>query len=281
MIFRNSQGLLPIVFSSFLFGFAAIFIKIATATVSASEILLFRALIGLAFIISLAAVHKASLKHKNNPLLFLRGLTGGIAVFLHFTAISKIPLSSAAILANSYPLFATFFSFILYREKPRWDTITALLIAFFGAFIILDPNLSKIDIWHATALLSGALAGLSITEIHELRKTDGSWSIVFSFLLGCLFFSLPLSFINFHIPNIYEWGLLLLIGILTTIGQGYFTSSFKHVSVSEGSTLALTDTAFTIFFSVLILKETLAKNFILGAFLVFGGSIYLIARRRK
>lgn len=281
MIFRNShsQGLSSIVFSSLLFGFTAIFIKMATATVSASEVLLFRALIGLAFILALVAMHKASLWHKNNTLLFLRGITGGVAVFLYFIAIAKIPLSSAAILANSYPLFATFFSFVLYREKPRWDAVAALLAAFAGTFIILDPNLSRIDIWHLSALISGALAGLSLTEIHELRKTDGSWAIVLSFLLGCLLFSIPFSFLDFHMPNAREWGLLLLIGIISTIGQGYFTSSFKHVSVSEGSTLALTDTGFTIFFSVLILQETLTKNFIIGALLVFGGSIYLIARK--
>lgn len=281
MIFRNSQGLLSIVFSSFLFGFTAILIKIATSTVSAAEVLLFRALIGLILILALVALHKAALWHKNNKLLFLRGLTGGVAVFLYFIAIAKIPISSAAILANSYPLFATLFSFILYREKPRWDTIVALLVAFVGTFIILDPNLNTIDIWHVAALISGALAGLSLTEIHELRKTDGSWTIVFSFLLGCLLFAIPFSFLDFHFPTTCEWGYLLLIGILSTIGQGYYTRSFKHVSVSDGSTLALTDTAFTIFFSVLILNESLTSNFMIGAFLVFGGSIYLIARGQK
>ncbi len=278
MLFRNSQGLFSIIFSSFLFGFTAVFIKIATATVPAAEVLFFRALIGLLFIASLVVLHKAVLKHNNNKLLLMRGITGGLAVLLYFVAIAKIPLSSAAILANSYPLFATFFSFAFCREKPRLDTLVALLVAFVGTFIILDPNFSKIDIWHAAALLSGVLAGLSVTEIHELRKTDGSWAIVVSFLLGCLLVSFPLTVANPHLPSMGEWGLLLLIGILTTIGQGYFTRSFKHVSVSEGSTLALTDSAFTIFFSVLILKETLASNFIVGAFLVFGGSIYLVAR---
>ena len=281
MIFRNSQGSLSIIFSSLLFGFTAVFVKIATTTISPAEVLLFRALIGLIFIIMLVTFHKTTLTHKNNKLLFLRGLTGGGAVFLYFIAISKIQLSSAVILANSYPLFATFFLLMLYREKPRWDTIIALLIAFTGTFIILDPNFSNMDIWHLAGLLSGVLAGLSITEIHELRKTDGSWAIVFAFLLGCIFFSLPFSVSTFHMPSLFEWGLLFLIGILTTIGQGYFTSSFKSVSVSEGSTLALTDTAFTIFFSVLILHETLTRNFIVGAFLVFSGSIYLIVRGQK
>jgi drug/metabolite transporter (DMT)-like permease len=129
------------------------------------------------------------------------------------------------------------------------------------------------------ALLSGGLSGLSITQIHKLRRTDNSWAIVFAFLLGCLFFSVPFSMIDFHAPNACEWGLLLLIGLLSTIGQGYFTRSFKQVSVSEGSTLALTDTAFTIFFSILILKEALTSNFIFGALLVFGGSVYLVARK--
>jgi drug/metabolite transporter (DMT)-like permease len=281
MIFRNSDGLLSIVFSSFLFGLTAIFIKMATATVSASEVLLFRALFGLLFIVGLVAVHKTTLWHKNNHLLFFRGVTGGIAVLLYFIAIAKIPISSAAILANSYPLFATLFSFLLYRERPRLDTVIALLVAFTGTFIILDPSCAKVDLWHLSALVSGILAGLSLTQIHELRKTDGSWAIVFSFLLGCLAFSAPLSLANFYIPNAYEWGLLIIIGLLSTVGQGYYTSSFKHVSVSDGSTLALTDTAFTIFFSVLLLKETLTNNFVVGALLVFGGSIYLIARGQK
>jgi drug/metabolite transporter (DMT)-like permease len=230
-------------------------------------------------LILLVAFHKTSLTHKNPKMLVWRGLTGGSAVLLYFFAIANIPLSAAATLANSYPLFATFFSLVLFKEKPQLATIIALLVAFFGTFIILDPDFSQIEIGHLAALLSAGLAGISITAIHELRKTDGSWAIVLAFLLGCLLCSIPFSVTNFHLPNLYEWGLLLLIGILTTIGQGYFTRGFKHVSVSEGSTLALADTAFTIFFSVLLLGEVLTSRFIIGAFLVFGGSIYLIAAK--
>jgi drug/metabolite transporter (DMT)-like permease len=51
MLFRNVKGLPSIALSSFFFGFSAIFIKLAAASVSAAEILMFRALIGLAFII--------------------------------------------------------------------------------------------------------------------------------------------------------------------------------------------------------------------------------------
>ena len=211
-------------------------------------------------------------------MLAVRGLFGGLAVFLYFTAISRIPLSSATMLANCYPFFAVLFSAVLIKERPTFGSIMTLLVAFSGMFLILDPHFEKLDIGYVLALTSAVFGGVAVTSIRELRKTDSSWVIVFAQLLGaalvCFF---PLT-AGLRIPSVREWELLILIGVVGTAGQLTFTHPFKYISAFEGSVVALSTSVFAILFSVLFLEEIMTYQFILGALLIFGSSLYLIAR---
>jgi drug/metabolite transporter (DMT)-like permease len=275
---QNAQGLISILLASFLFGFMAFLVKILSGTIPAAEILFVRAFVGiLLFLFILFFGHK-TFRINNRNMLVVRGLFGGVAVFLYFTAISRIPLSSATMLSNCYPFFAILFSAVLIKERPTFGSIMALLIAFGGMFLILDPHFEKLDIGYVLALTSALFGGVAVTSIRELRKTDSSWVIVFAQLLGAALFCLfPLS-AGLRIPNIREWELLILIGVVGTAGQLTFTRPFKYVSASEGSVVALSTSVFVILFSVIFLKETLGSQFIFGSFMILGSSFYLIAR---
>ncbi len=278
---QNTQGLISILIASFLFGFMAFLVKVLSASLPAAEILFFRSTIGILFILFVIFYGFKAFRVNNRHLLFVRGLFGGMAAFLFFCAISRIPLSSAVLLSNSYPLFATLFSAILIKEKPNFDSILALFMAFCGLFLVLDPRFGKLDIGYLMALASGIFGGVAVTSIRELRKTDSSWVIVFSLLLGSAVFCVPGVAVDFRFPAFSEWGQLFLICAVGIAAQLNFTRPFKYIKASEGSIVALATSAFAITFSILFLDEVLTSQFILGALFVFGSSLYLIAREES
>jgi drug/metabolite transporter (DMT)-like permease len=276
---QTVQAQTTTLFSSLLFALMAFCVKILSESVPPAEILFFRALFSLVVIgAALVFVYKGRIRIHNINMLVVRGLFGGVAVLLYFTAISRIPLSSAAMLANSYPLFAILYSAILIKEKPNMDSLLIMLLAFIGMFLILEPRFGKIDVGYFLAMAAAVIGGVAVTSIRELRKTDSSWMIALSQMVGAAMFSLVLLPAGFRLPNLTEWGLLLLVGILGTGAQLFFARPFRFIATAEGSMVAPVYTALTVILSVVFLGEVLTGRFVIGALLVFGGLTYLIVR---
>lgn len=279
MVSKNSKALATTLIASLLFALMAFFVKVASANISGAEILFIRAIISMVIIGAvLVFVYKGRLRVRNMNMLIVRGIFGGIAVLLYFISITRIPLSSAALLGNSYPLFAVLFSAIIIKERPNFDSILVLLIAFCGMFLILDPKFGKIDIGYIFAISAAVIGGVAVASIRELRKTDSSWTIALSQMVGAALFSFVLLPTGFKVPDVPEWGYLLLIAILGTGAQLAFSRPFKFVPTAEGSMVAPIYTAITVFLSVVFLGEVLSPRFLIGAALVFGGIVYLIVR---
>ncbi|MEE8638758.1 MAG: DMT family transporter [Candidatus Margulisiibacteriota bacterium] len=276
---QSAQTQATTLLAALLFALMVLFVKILSASISAAEILFIRAIISIFMIGSaLIFVYKGRIRVHNLNMLVVRGVFGGIAVLLYFISISRIPLSSAAMLANSYPLFAILFSAIIIKERPNFDSLLVILLSFCGMFLILEPRFGKIDIGYFLAVSAAVFGGVAVTSIRQLRKTDSSWIITLSMMIGAGLFSMILLPVGFRLPNLGEWGLLFLVGILGTGAQLAFTRPFRFIPTAEGSMVAPVYTAITVILSVLFLGEVLTMRFVIGAILVFGGTLYLIAR---
>jgi len=274
----SGRAFSSIFLASFLFGLMAFLVKVLSASLPAAEILFIRATMGIVFIMSLVVFGFTKFRVNNRNMLFVRGLFGGTAIFLYFTSIGRLPLSTVALIANSYPLFAIMFSMIMIKENPSYDSVFALMAAFIGLFLVLNPQFGTLDIGYFFALVAAIFGGVAITAVRELRKTDTSFVIIFAQMVGASAICFIPTANNFRAPSLTDWGMLLLITAVSIVGQFYLTRPFKYVKASEGSIIALATSVFAIAFAVLFLDEVLTYQFIAGALLVFGSSIYLIAR---
>ncbi|MFC1511385.1 DMT family transporter [Candidatus Margulisiibacteriota bacterium] len=278
MFSTNAKALASTILAAFLFAIMALLVKILSTTVSPAEILFVRSASSILIMTFVLVFIFKKVKVRNFKIMVVRGLFGGLAVLLFFIAISRIPLSSAVMIGNSYPLFAVLFSSVLIKEKPRFDTLLVLMISFGGMFLILDPKFGQIDIGYLLAVLAAVFGGVAVTAIRVLRRTDSSWEIALAQMIGAALFSAVLLPASFSLPTLREWGFLLIV-TLTGIGaQIAFTKPFKFIATAEASLVAPIYTAFVVMFSVMFLGECLSSRFVLGALLVFGGMIYLIAR---
>ncbi len=277
---HSVKALTTTVVASFLFALMAFLVKLLSFSLSAAEILFVRAIFSMVIIWLIVSFVYKRIKVRNINMLVVRGVFGGLAVLFYFIAISRIPLSSAVLLANSYPIFAVLFSAIIIKEKPNIDSVLVLLIALGGMFFVLEPNFGKIDIGYLFAIVAAVLGGMAVTSIRELRKTDSSWVIAQAQMIGAALFSVVFLPSSFKFPSLNEWGLLLLIGIVGTAAQLAFTRPFKFIPTAEGTYVAPLYTVFAVLFAVFFLGEVISQRFIVGAVLIFGGLAYLLIREQ-
>jgi len=224
-------------------------------------------------ILFLILFKKISLGSQNIKLLLLRGISGGIALVCLYTAIQYGSYANANALNNSYPIFVNILAFWLLKEKITWKKVLAILIAFAGVYLVVDPNFGQITIADVFGLASALFSAIAVVMIRILRKTDDSWGIVFSFFLFSMIFSTPAVSGDFikRVPEIWLYACGLIF--TTTFGQLLITRGYKKSSASSGSVLTLLTIIWGNLFSFFILQESLSMTFWIGSLLILFAGI--------
>ena len=171
---------------------------------------------------------------------------------------------------------------LFFHQKTPINVILCSLIGFFGVSIILLTNHNgDVDPIYVLIGLSGAvLAGMAFIGLQELNKYNTPKNIVFYFhLIGTLM--LPIFFIHqWKIPNLYELGLLLLVGGFGLIFQLLLTRAFRYAPANVITPFAFTGVIFSSVFDWLFWHHTPNLYFWFGA-VVIVGAVSLLAKMKK
>ncbi len=258
----------------------------AGAHIGPLRMVLFRFAIGLVIIAAVVASGRVRLRFNDKRLLFLRGLTGGIAVFIAFVAITKLGLGKGTVIICSYPIFASIFSAIFLKEKLRLLNVASIAVAFAGIYLISSDGgnglwtLSVFGKYELLTIFGAVLAGIAVTLIRKLHDTDDSVAIYFSqCAVGLCLVLVPAYRGGLAIEPA---GMLLLagIGISATIGQLLMTEGYKYVPVRTGSLLCMLDPVLAYIAGVVIFAEPLAARSVIGAvFVVAACALVLVGRK--
>lgn len=176
----------------------------------------------------------ARLKTQRLPIHFRRAMIGMIGMFFTFGAPLLLPLTEATTLGFTTPIFAVILSALFLQERVgpvRW---LAVLLGFAGVVIITHPGSSDIPMLGAAVGLCAAfMVALISIQVRDLGRTDESLSIVFWFAaLSAPVLALLLPFYaSHHTP--YQWGLLLLGGVLGCVGQILLTAALRFGQVAS------------------------------------------------
>ena len=98
-------------FAAFLFSVMGACVKLASASLSISEIVMYRGLIGVVML-ALLVLHRGSSLRTAFPLAHVwRGAVGVVSLWLWFYGISKLPLATAVTLNYMSPIWMAAFLF--------------------------------------------------------------------------------------------------------------------------------------------------------------------------
>ena len=214
-------------------------------------------------------------------LQFLRGIVGGTSMLTWFYALSLIPVAEATALSFTVVIFASLGAALFLNEqlgKHRW---TAIIVGIIGTFIILRPNNSSLNPGVLVALISSFFWALALLSVKVLSRTDTPLTIVFySSVYFTLLASIPAAYYWAN-PSIAQLGLLICVGILTTIAQ---------LCVTEALKVAETTAIMPIDFTRLIWAAALGYIWFgefpdfwtwIGGTIVFTSTLYIIYRESR
>ena len=253
-----------------------VFVKTASQTIPASETLFSRFLIGLLFLLPFVIKDRDfKVDTRQWKFLILRNAAGVSNMLINFYVVKFLPLSIAVLLMNTSALFIPIL-LLFFHQKTPLNVLLCSLIGFLGVSIILLTNHNgNVDPIYVLIGLSGAvLAGMAFIGLQELNKYNTPKNIVFYFhLIGT--FMLPVFFINqWKIPNLYELGLLLLVGGFGLIFQLLLTRAFKYAPANIITPFAFTGVIFSSVFDWLFWHHTPNLYFWLGAVIIVGAVSY-------
>lgn len=259
-----------------------VFVKTASQTIPASETLFSRFLIGLLFLLPFVIKDRDfKVDTRQWKFLILRNAAGVSSMLINFYVVKFLPLSIAVLLMNTSALFIPIL-LLFFHQKTPLNVLLCSLIGFLGVSIILLTNHNgNVNPIYVLIGLSGAvLAGMAFIGLQELNKYNTPKNIVFYFhLIGT--FMLPIFFINqWKIPNLYELGLLLLVGGFGLIFQLLLTCAFKYAPANIITPFAFTGVIFSSVFDWLFWHHTPNLYFWLGAVIIVG-AVSLLAKLKK
>ncbi|HHF3701437.1 TPA: DMT family transporter [Haemophilus influenzae] len=259
-----------------------VFVKTASQTIPASETLFSRFLIGLLFLLPFVIKDRDfKVDTRQWKFLILRNAAGVSNMLINFYVVKFLPLSIAVLLMNTSALFIPIL-LLFFHQKTPLNVLLCSLIGFLGVSIILLTNHNgNVDPIYVLIGLSGAvLAGMAFIGLQELNKYNTPKNIVFYFHLISTFM-LPVFFINqWKIPNLYELGLLLLVGGFGLIFQLLLTHAFKYAPANIITPFAFTGVVFSSVFDWLFWHHTPNLYFWLGAVIIVG-AVSLLAKLKK
>ena len=218
--------------------------------------------------------------------LFL-GLGFGSILFFtvcYFTAITMMPLSTAAILLYTSPIWIMLMSVLFFREKLTGQKILALLLAFAGCVLVSGISGEGMSL---KGLLIGLGAGFgyglySILGTVALRRyspyTVTTWTFVFA-AVGSWLICRPADMLAKFAAAENLPGLILFC-ILTALVTAVipflaYTLGLRTVEASRAGILATVEPMVATLFGVLVFSEPLTLLSALGMLLILASVILL------
>ena len=273
-----NKGITMAVMSSLTFSIMNVLVKLVSTRIPSSEITFFRGLIGTILVLIFMKVQKVKFSNKENKILYLRGLLGGIYMLTYFYAISKLKLGDVSILVQLSGVFVVIFSSIFLKEKLQPKTYIFILAIIIGTCIIINPlKFSSYSQYAIFGILAAAFSGAaSITRRYLARSgLHHNYEIMFFFLFISTIVAIPLMYSNFIIPNTKELIILIIIGGVSFIAQIFLTGAFSHQNPVSVEFVRYIGIFINNLWGFIIFKETITLQSIIGGTIIVISTILL------
>jgi drug/metabolite transporter (DMT)-like permease len=275
----HSKGIFLTLGSVVFFALMAVLVK-AIPNVSSYQTTFFRFAIGLGIISILSLFGIIQLRFNDKKNLFWRGLVGGVAVYLFYLAILKLGVGKGSVYIYSYPVFATLFSMLILKEKVEPIKFVVIFISFAGLVLLSvgggAESLAGMGIYELMAIAGSVITGLAVVFVKKLHDSDNSYAIFFSqCIVGFWLFLIP-SGATQAAGNMTEVLLLVLVGVVATIGQLFMTEGYRYVNVATGSLLQSMVPVFNLLSGWLIFHEQFTSIEMVGAFVIVSSCFALV-----
>lgn len=267
-----SPGVRDMILAIFFFSLMNLCVKFV-AHIPAVEIVFFRSIISFTISGAILLRQGVNLLGTNRTILVIRGITGTIALVAYFITLQKIPLAGAVTIHYMAPIFTSLLGILIVKEKVSHWQYLFFLLSFIGILVIQGVD-TRITTGYALIGIFGAVfTGLAYNMIRKLKHSEHPLVIIFYFPLVSIPVTGLITLYNWVLPVSIDWVFLLLVGILTQLGQFYMTKSYQSEELSKVSVISYIGIIFALCYGFLFFDEHYTFAAYLGMLMVLLGVV--------
>lgn len=208
-----------------------------------------------------------------------QGSIVGIFMFLSFltlvTGISYTTASKQSFIIGAYVLIVPLLAWIINKKRPDIYSVAGIILATIGIGLLTisgDFYINKGDIISILCALS--FAGHMIAIEHFSKESDPIISTIIQFAVtSILFIILTATFesLDFILTGKLIISVAYLVIVTTVIAFAIQNIAQAHISATSTALILTLESAFGGIFSLIVLKETMNLQMIIGCIIVFIG----------
>ncbi len=252
-ISQKNKAIIAMLISALSFSVMGIAVKLAV-DVPVYEKVFFRNFVTLFFAYRIVKKNNAPVfgTPEGRPYMIARSISGVLGIVTMFYAISKIDVATATTIQKLSQFWVLIFAAIFLKEKIKPKQYIYLILALVGVVIVSKPSAPDILIPTLICFSSSIFAGIAYTFLSKLKEYEHPSTVVFFFS----FFSTVVMFVpmilNFKVFTLYEFILLLLMGLGGLGGQVFLTDAYHYADASDVSIYAYANIIFSAGLSLVI-----------------------------
>ncbi|WP_167609983.1 DMT family transporter [Maribellus sediminis] len=280
--------------AAFFWSFSFIWFKIAYLGYDPITVVIFRLAISAVLISVIAwSLKRFQLPSKRDFWLFV--LMSFFEPFLYFIGESYglmyISSTVAAVIVATIPLFSPIAAWFFYREQVRWMNVAGLLFSFVGVGLVVLNGSFRFDASPLGVGLESMAVLAAISYSIVLRNLVGRYNtlsiIAWQNIIGVVMFLpvwLGLEFQEFTSKPFHPQAfraIVFLAVFASTLGFVFFTQAIRSLGVNRSNTFINLIPVFVAILSVIILKDSLGIQQIIGILIVVSGLFLAQLRKRR
>lgn len=277
---RNARGALWMVASAVAFTVMTMLIKFLGEDYSAALQTFYRQLAGLIVMLPMILRNPRAAFHTTRlGILVFRAVVSTVGMILAFYAYQKLPLADANALSFTRTLWLVPLAAFVLKETVGPRRVSATVIGFLGALLMLQPQTQGDMGWPAAAALtSSLLLALSVTGMKVMTRDHSvmtlmSYSAVLGFMLA-----IPPAIYAWREPEPIDLLLLASMGVLGTITQACYIKGMAEGDAAAMAPLDYTRLVFAIILGYALFRDVPNTMTMIGAGIVIAATLYITLR---
>jgi drug/metabolite transporter (DMT)-like permease len=214
------------------FTFSMSLAKCISADVPSAVIVFLRCLFGLIVFLPFAAgalkTQGIRLLKVQQPLVYcIRVILVSLAMGCTYYAYRNLPIATASAIGFSSPLFTTLLGICFLKNRINLKQGLSILAGYGGVLVIIGPFSFALDSAETIAILANLLASCAIILLKKLSTTESNITILFYTNIATVLLSGMSALFMWHTPSWGDAGLLVLIGMSSTLSQLFYTQALR------------------------------------------------------
>jgi drug/metabolite transporter (DMT)-like permease len=208
-----------------------------------------------------------------------RGVLGGCGMICLFLRFSGMPLGDVSILSQLSAFFVIVFAAIFLHDiLPKGAYPAVVYHRHRGVSHPASLELHVIQrvshVCFGSGCVSSAAAYTTISKLANSGEHH-QYEIVLYFLVCATIAGAVIMGTDFIMPDAFQWGLFIIMGILTLLAQIWMTNAYTVADPIIVSFVQYIGVFFNVVWGYLFFDESMALLSIAGGICIIGGSMYL------